>query len=107
MRLLHKFLGALLAQALVAVTAPAAVLQGGAKQPVAETALRASFVARGVPVDRARRVLIGPDGNSYVLDSGNNRVVVLSPTWSFVRQIAEAIRANAWRWPLTAAGNFS
>jgi DNA-binding beta-propeller fold protein YncE len=89
MRLLHKFLGTLLAQALVAATATAAVPQAGGSQPVAETVLRASFLAKEVPVDRARRVLIGPDGNFYVLDSGNNRVVVLSPTGSFLRQISE------------------
>jgi DNA-binding beta-propeller fold protein YncE len=79
----------MLAPAVVAATAPAAVLQGSGKQPVAETTLRASFISKDVPVDRARRILIGPDGNFYVLDSGNNRVVVLSPTGSLLRQISE------------------
>jgi DNA-binding beta-propeller fold protein YncE len=59
------------------------------KPPVQETVLRADLMAIDTPFDKIRRVLLGPDGNSYVLDSGNHRVVVLSPKLAFVRQISE------------------
>jgi DNA-binding beta-propeller fold protein YncE len=57
---------------------------------VPATMLRAAQVANETPLDQTRRILLGPDGNYYVLDAGNNRVVVLSPAWSFVRQISSA-----------------
>jgi len=59
-------------------------------QPIPETTLRATQVARDIPLDQSKRVLVGPDANYYVLDAGNNRIVVMSPDWKFVRQISAA-----------------
>jgi 6-bladed beta-propeller len=40
---------------------------------------------RGDPSDRHGAIGVGPDGKVYVADSGDNRVVVFSPSGSFVR----------------------
>jgi 6-bladed beta-propeller protein len=54
-----------------------------------EVILRAKRIAQHTLLDHPRRVLPGPDGNFYVLDAGNHRIVVFSPTWVFLRQISE------------------
>ena len=56
---------------------------------VAETALRARPVELDTSTDRVRRILVGPNSNFYLLDSGNNRVLIFSPAWKLVRQISE------------------
>ncbi|MGI9107609.1 MAG: 6-bladed beta-propeller [Pyrinomonadaceae bacterium] len=87
MRHHNRLLKVLLAHtfALTAVSALAEPLL-----PVPAVTLRATQVARDVPLDQSRRILVGPDGNYYVLDAGNNRLVVLSSDWKFVRQISAA-----------------
>jgi hypothetical protein len=57
--------------------------------PIQEVVLRADRIVTPTPVDRVLRMLPGPDGNLYVLDNGNHRVVVFTAGWRFVRQISE------------------
>ena len=83
----HKLLRVFLASIFVLAATPAPAQK---ISTVPELTLRATQVARDVPLDQSRRILVGSDGNYYVLDAGNNRIVVLSPDWKFVRQISEA-----------------
>jgi hypothetical protein len=85
LRVLHAFLALIFA----AGATPAALQKAPAGATVPETTLQAKLVALGISTDRVRRILIGPGGSIYVLDGGNNRVVILSASWKFVRQISE------------------
>ena len=89
MRLRLKTLSILL----TLIFAPTAIAAAWRKQTavpsVPQMTLEATLVNLGVSTDRVRRVLIGPNGSTYVLDAGNNRVVIFSASWTFVRQISE------------------
>ena len=89
MKLHPRFLCGFLAMALVSGATTTAWQKSQAALAVPETILRAKLVALGISTDTMRRVLIGPEGNIYVLDAGNNRVVILSASRTFVRQISE------------------
>jgi hypothetical protein len=90
MTLQRKFLSLFLIQI---VAAWGAAQTGAKKLPasseVAETALRARQVELDTSTDRVRRILVGPNSNVYLLDSGNHRVLVFSPSGKLVRQISE------------------
>ncbi len=90
MRLKHNILSVFLMQ-IFALIGSAQAAQKGAlgATPVPETILQARPVEFGTPTDRMRRILIGPNGNYYVLDAGNNRILIFSSSWKFVRQISE------------------
>lgn len=46
------------------------------------------------PLNQPRDVAVGPDGSRYLLDSGNNRVVVLDPTGNLVRTFGSGCLLN-------------
>lgn len=64
-------------------------LASGPTFDYAEVERSADTVYGGIYADLSlsapRSVAVGPDGLRYILDTGNNRVVVLSPDGSFVR----------------------
>jgi uncharacterized protein (TIGR03663 family) len=63
-----------------------------------EIDLSAAAIYGGVYDDRAvlqpRDVAIGPDGNRYLLDTGNNRVVILDAAGNFVRSFGTTCFLN-------------
>jgi hypothetical protein len=59
------------------------------RPPFQEVLLRADRIVPSARLDRVLRILPGPDGNLYVLDGGNHRIVVFTTGWRFVRQISE------------------
>jgi len=90
MRLEAKFLGFFLMPILaLGEITPAAHKKPSPPSQVPEATLRARPVELDTPTDRVRRILVGPNSNFYLLDSGNNRILIFSPTWKFVRQISE------------------
>lgn len=84
----RHFYCSLLTVPLFVVSGISTFLQVGNSRPTGDT-FQARRVTLSAPLDRVRRLAIGPDDNVYVLDAGNNRVVVFSATWQFLRQIAE------------------
>jgi DNA-binding beta-propeller fold protein YncE len=45
-------------------------------------------------INRPRDVAVGPDGNRYILDTGNNRVVILDAAGNFVRSFGSTCLLN-------------
>jgi len=90
MTLQRKFLSLFLIQ----IVAAWGATQAGEKKlqassEVGETPLRMRQVELDTATDRVRRIFVGPNSNIYLLDSGNNRVLIFSPTWKLLRQISE------------------
>lgn len=65
------------------------IAQQKTSESQARQTVRAGLVAEAVPLDHVQKIALGPDGNYYLLDAGNHRIVVLDSEWRFVRQISE------------------
>jgi hypothetical protein len=90
MKLKYKLLSLLLMQILaLGGTTPVGQTKPTASYSIPEMTLRVKSVGLDTSTDRISRIAIGPNSNFYVLDAGNNRVLIFSSAWKLVRQISE------------------